>query len=171
MTNINILYNTQKIGAAGSAIDFGSLFVKGAFARDMMYVDMSERAPSIWTSDDISAAGAEAMRAEVGWQESEIANTTLDHVLNDAKDPGDDTICIALTCDIGPMLMVRLGVPDNGPNSIAPHCAPAQCNPKQTASHMHCFSPVICNVFSLDPGENDLEVGRARPRGMSRKGA
>ena len=119
LTNINILFNTQKIGAAGSAIDFGSLFVKGAFARDMMYVDMSERAPSIWVSDDIATAGEEAMMTEVGWGGSEIANTTLHHVLYDAKDSGDDTICIALTCDIGPMLMVRLGVPDSGPNSIA----------------------------------------------------
>ena len=52
LTNINILFNTQKIGAAGSAIDFGSLFVKGAFARDMMYVDMSARARSIWVSEN-----------------------------------------------------------------------------------------------------------------------
>ena len=53
LTNINILFNTQKIGAVGSAIDFGSSFVKGAFTRDMLYVDLSERAPSIWVSDDI----------------------------------------------------------------------------------------------------------------------
>ncbi len=118
LTNINILYNTQKIGAAGSAIDFGSLFVKGAYASDMMYVDMSERAPSIWTSDDISAAGAEVMMNEIGWGGSELANATLNHVLYDAKDPGDDTVCIALTCDIGPMLMIRGGAPDNGTNSV-----------------------------------------------------
>ena len=118
LTNLNILYNTQKIGAAGTSIDYGSQFVKGAYARDMMYVDMSERAPSIWTSDDISAAGLEVMMAEIGWGGSEIANTTLDHVMYDVKDPGDDTVCIALTCDIGPMMMVRGGAPDNGTNSI-----------------------------------------------------
>ena len=39
LTNINILFNTQKIGAVGSAIDFGSSFVKGAFTRDMLYID------------------------------------------------------------------------------------------------------------------------------------
>ena len=119
LTNINILFNTQKIGAVGSAIDFGSSFVKGAFTRDMLYVDLSERAPSIWVSDDLTDAGEEAMRAEVAWGDSADDNTTLHHVLYDAKDPGDSSVCIALTCDIGPMLMVRLGAPDNGSNSLA----------------------------------------------------
>ena len=119
LTNINILFNTQKIGAVGSAIDFGSSFVKGAFTRDMLYIDLSERAPSIWVSDDLNDAGEEAMRAEVAWGESADDNTTLHHVLYDAKDPGDSSVCIALTCDIGPMLMVRLGAPDNGSNSLA----------------------------------------------------
>ena len=119
LTNINILFNTQKIGAVGSAIDFGSSFVKGAFTRDMLYVDLSERAPSIWVGDDLKDAGEEAMRAEVAWGDSDDDNTTLHHVLYDAKDPGDSSVCIALTCDIGPMLMVRLGEPDNGSNSLA----------------------------------------------------
>ena len=119
LTNINILFNTQKIGAVGSAIDFGSSFVKGAFTRDMLYIDLSERAPSIWVSDDLTDAGEEAMRAEVAWGDSADDNTTLHHVLYDAKDPADSSVCIALTCDIGPMLMVRLGAPDNGSNSLA----------------------------------------------------
>ena len=119
LTNINILFNTQKIGAVGSAIDFGSQFVKGAFTRDMLYVDLSERAPSIWVSDDITDAGEEAMRAEIAWGDSSSDHTTLHHVLYDAKDPGDSSVCIAMTCDIGPMLMVRLGAPDNGSNSLA----------------------------------------------------
>ena len=119
LTNINILFNTQKIGAVGSAIDFGSSFVKGAFTRDMLYVDLSERAPSIWVSNDLTDAGEEAIRAEVAWGDSENDNTTLHHVLYDAKDPGDSSVCIALTCDIGSMLMVRLGAPDNGSNSLA----------------------------------------------------
>tara|TARA_Y100000996_G_scaffold414335_1_gene404892 strand:+ start:51 stop:2525 length:2475 start_codon:yes stop_codon:yes gene_type:complete len=119
LTNINILFNTQKIAAVGSAIDFGSSFVKGAFTRDMLYIDLSERAPSIWVSDDLTDADEEAMRAEVAWGDSADDNTTLHHVLYDAKDPGDSSVCIALTCDIGPMLMVRLGAPDNGSNSLA----------------------------------------------------
>ncbi|MDP6888949.1 MAG: hypothetical protein QF454_02845, partial [Candidatus Thalassarchaeaceae archaeon] len=123
LTNLNILFQTQKVGAAGAAIEGGESFVKGAFASDMMYVDLSERAPSRWVSDDISNTGVEAMRAEVGWaamgaNNPEIANETLDHVLYDAKDPGDSSVCIALTCEIGPMLMVRGGVPDNATNSI-----------------------------------------------------
>ncbi len=119
LTNINILFNTQKIGAVGSAIDFGSQFVKGAFTRDMLYVDLSERAPSIWVSDDITDVGEEAMRGEINWGNSSADNETLHHVLYDAKDPGDSSVCIALTCDIGPMLMVRLGAPDDGANSLA----------------------------------------------------
>ena len=119
LTNINILFNTQKIAAVGSAIDFGSSFVKGAFTRDMLYVDLSERAPSIWVGDDLKDAGEEAMRVEVAWGDTGDDNTTLHHVLYDAKDPGDSSVCIALTCDIGPMLMVRLGAPDNGSNSLA----------------------------------------------------
>ena len=123
LTNLNILFQTQKVGAAGAAIEGGESFVKGAFASDMMYVDLSERAPSRWVSDDISNAGEEAMIAEVGWasmgaNNPEIANETLHHVLFDSKDPGDSSICIALTCEIGPMLMVRGGVPDNATNSI-----------------------------------------------------
>ena len=118
LTNINILFNAQKIAAVSSAIDFGSQFVKGAFTRDMLYVDLSERAPSIWVSDDITDAGEEAMRAEVDWGNSTTDNSTLHHVLYDAKDPGDSSVCIALTCDIGPMLMARLGAPDNGTNSL-----------------------------------------------------
>ncbi|MDP6888965.1 MAG: hypothetical protein QF454_02925, partial [Candidatus Thalassarchaeaceae archaeon] len=46
LTNLNILFQTQKVGAAGAAIEGGESFVKGAFASDMMYVDLSERAPS-----------------------------------------------------------------------------------------------------------------------------
>lgn len=119
LTNINILFNTQKIGAVGSAIDFGSQFVKGAFTRDMLYVDLSERAPSIWVSDDIKDAGEEAFRTEIDMNHSVFDNDSLHHVLYDAKDPGDSSVCIALTCDIGPMLMVRLGAPDDGANSLA----------------------------------------------------
>ena len=85
----------------------------------MLYVDLSERAPSIWVSNDLTDAGEEAIRAEVAWGDSEDDNTTLHHVLYDAKDPGDSSVCIALTCDIGSMLMVRLGAPDNGSNSLA----------------------------------------------------
>ena len=119
LTNLNILFNAQKIGAAGTAIDTGSLFVKGAFASDMMYIDLSERAPSIWVGEDIQDAGDETMRLEVGWGDTEDDNDTLHHVMYDAKDPGDSTVCIALTCEIGPMLMVRLGAPDDGSNSLA----------------------------------------------------
>ena len=120
LTNLNILFNAQKIGAAGTAIDTGSLFVKGAYTRDMLYFDLSERAPSIWVSDDISSAGEETMRSEVDceWLDDDD-NTSFHHVLYDAKDPGDSSVCIALTCDIGAMLMIRGGAPDNGTNSIS----------------------------------------------------
>ena len=159
LTNINILFNTQKIGAVGSAIDFGSSFVKGAFTRDMLYVDLSERAPSIWVSDDLTDAGEEAIRAEVAWGNSVDDNTTLHHVLYDAKDPGDSSVCIALTCDIGPMLMVRLGAPDNGSNSLARASmfGYTGANDTETFARDHAIYTAINTRFANHGGGAHLE--------------
>ena len=111
LTNINILFNAQKVGAIGTAIDTGAQFVRGAFTTDMLYVDLSERAPSIWVSDDLTGIDMSATLPS-------FDSAALDQVMNAARDPADSSICIAMTCDIGPMLMVRLGVPDNGTGSI-----------------------------------------------------
>jgi len=159
LTNINILFNTQKIAAVGSAIDFGSSFVKGAFTRDMLYVDLSERAPSIWVGDDLKDAGEEAMRAEVAWGDSGDDNTTLHHVLYDAKDPGDSSVCIALTCDIGPMLMVRLGAPDNGSNSLsrASMFGYTGANDTETFARDHAIYNAINTRFANHGGGAHLE--------------
>ncbi len=159
LTNINILFNTQKIGAVGSAIDFGSSFVKGAFTRDMLYVDLSERAPSIWVSDDLTDAGEEAMRTEIAWGDSVDDNTTLHHVLYDAKDPGDSSVCIALTCDIGPMLMVRLGAPDDGSNSLARASifGYTGANDAETFARDHAIYTAINTRFANHGGGAHLE--------------
>ena len=159
LTNINILFNTQKIGAVGSAIDFGSSFVKGAFTRDMLYVDLSERAPSIWVSDDLTDAGEEAMRTEIAWGDSVDDNTTLHHVLYDAKDPGDSSVCIALTCDIGPMLMVRLGAPDDGSNSLARASifGYTGANDAETFTRDHAIYTAINTRFANHGGGAHLE--------------
>ncbi|MEE2759659.1 MAG: hypothetical protein VYA86_06755 [Candidatus Thermoplasmatota archaeon] len=159
LTNINILFNTQKIGAAGSAIDFGSSFVKGAFTTDMLYIDLSERAPSIWVSDDITEAGEEAMRAEIDWGNSTSDNTTLHHVLYDAKDPGDSSVCIALTCDIGPMLMVRLGAPDDGAGSLARATmfGYTGTNDSETFARDHALYNAINTRFQAHGGGANLE--------------
>ena len=159
LTNINILFNTQKIGAVGSAIDFGSSFVKGAFTRDMLYVDLSERAPSIWVSDDLTDAGEEAMRTEIAWGDSVDDNTTLHHVLYDAKDPGDSSVCIALTCDIGPMLMVRLGAPDDGSKSLARASifGYTGANDAETFARDHAIYTAINTRFANHGGGAHLE--------------
>ena len=159
LTNLNILFNAQKIGAAGTAIDSGSSFVKGAYTRDMMYFDLSERAPSIWVSDDISDAGEEAMRAEVGWESSEASNTTLHHALYNAKDPTDNSICIALTCDIGAMLMIRGGAPDNGTNSItrATMFGYTGSDDAETFTRDHAIYNAISTRFTAHGGGTVLE--------------
>jgi hypothetical protein len=133
ITNINILYDTQRIGALGTIISLGPDIVKGTFTREMLEIDLSERAPSRWVGDALTSE-ANSMGVEnatmalfadgstdwyLDWGHSQTPTTWSEdftnlthHVLYDAKDPGDSSICIAMTCDIGPMLMARLGAPD-----------------------------------------------------------
>jgi hypothetical protein len=261
LTNINILWDPQRIGATETAFDFGTLFMKGYFTRNMLENDLVNRAPSIWVGEDINseiqesieaandassqasatsalaatnllnnisemqsandllndsfaeygaavfhtisandtyvsayaaamnatggdenasanataqeaanlslaianeqladiawfnadsaafsasqnvtifqelfdtaqelanqfadAAEAEPHRIKsvvLGFENGIVVNQSWDETLFTANDPSDSSICIALTCDIGPMLMVRFGEPDNGTNSIA----------------------------------------------------
>ena len=53
ITQVNILWNTQRIGGMGSGIEYGEIFAKGMFAAQMIEFDISNRAPSIWASEDI----------------------------------------------------------------------------------------------------------------------
>ena len=132
VNQINILWNTQRIGGMGNGIEYGEIFAKAMFAAQMIEFDLSNRAPSIWASEDIEAM-AEAsgggrfgnMSAELGvaaaaysdptgqtsmWTVSEDHDLTpIKNAFYNANDGNGN--CIALTCDIGPVLIAGMGAP------------------------------------------------------------
>jgi len=166
LTNINILWDPQRIGATQTAFDFGTLFMKGYFTRNMLENDLANRAPSHWLSDEIQSDiplyegqlgslelaeyfsvasfyelwnGTTAAEEQYSSTLDPFGNSTLDtwsvpdhsdHVQNmlyNATDPSDDSICIAFTCPLGPMVMAQGPAPDAsisamidaGPNSVS----------------------------------------------------
>ena len=134
VNQINILWNTQRIAGMGSGIEYGEIFAKAMFAAQMVEFDLSNRAPSIWASEDIGAM-AEAlggsrfgnMSAEeqviVGTYESlgisedltfsfgsgNATSQQIKDIFYNADDGNGN--CIALTCDIGPVLITGMGAP------------------------------------------------------------
>ena len=132
VNQINILWNTQRIGGMDSGIEYGEIFAKAMFAAQMIEFDLSNRAPSIWASEDIEEM-AEAsgggrfgnMSAELGvaaaaysdptgqtsmWTVSEDHDLTpIKNAFYNANDGNGN--CIALTCDIGPVLIAGMGAP------------------------------------------------------------
>ena len=146
ITQVNILWNTQRIAGISTGIIYGEVFAKAGFANNMIATDLQNRAPSIWASEDISgmvdtfslslqATGMDEVNASIlapsgvlsgayvsatgGGATSDILNNTqtffpyADSILYGAQDPSTG-ICIALTCDIGPMLVAGMGAPDGG---------------------------------------------------------
>ena len=146
ITQVNILWNTQRIAGISTGILYGEVFAKAGFANNMIANDLQNRAPSIWASEDISgmvdtfslslqATGMDEVNASIlapsgvlsgayvsatgGGTTSDILNNTqtffpyADSILYGAQDPSTG-ICIALTCDIGPMLVAGMGAPDGG---------------------------------------------------------
>lgn len=134
VNQINILWNTQRIAGMGSGIEYGEIFAKAMFAAQMIDFDISNRAPSIWAAEDIggiaSAAGGSKfgdMGAEeqilLGSYTASLTNSGLDgsmssgdydaSVINsifyDASDGSGN--CIAITCEIGPVLIAGMGAP------------------------------------------------------------
>ena len=134
VNQINILWNTQRIAGMGSGIEYGEIFAKAMFAAQMIDFDISNRAPSIWAAEDIggmaSAAGGSKfgdMSAEeqilLGSYTASLTNSGLDgsmssgdydaSVINsifyDASDGSGN--CIAITCEIGPVLIAGMGAP------------------------------------------------------------
>ena len=147
ITNVNILWNTQRIGGMGGdsgGIFYGETFAKAMFAAGMIDFDLSNRAPSIWASEDIEgmvdafsmslqATGMDEANASIlapsgilsgvfsgpDASTSDILNNTqmffpfADSILYDAVDPSTGN-CIALTCDLGPVIVAGMGAPDGG---------------------------------------------------------
>ena len=124
ITQVNILWNTQRIAGISTGILYGEVFAKAGFANSMIANDLQSRAPSIWASEDISglvaANGAVATLAGAYMQGNGGSSDDMpdfsaytDGIMTDAVDPSTG-ICIALTCDIGPMLVAGMGAPDGG---------------------------------------------------------
>ena len=124
ITQVNILWNTQRIAGISTGIIYGEVFAKAGFANSMIANDLQNRAPSIWASQDISglvaANGAATTLAGAYIQGNGGStdgmpdfSTYTDGIMTDAVDPSTG-ICIALTCDIGPMLVAGMGAPDGG---------------------------------------------------------
>ena len=132
VNQINILWNTQRIGGMGSGIEYGEIFAKAMFAAQMIEFDLSNRAPSMWASDDIAAMASAAGGGKFGNMSAELALATAaysdptgqtnlwtitdDHDLAPIKSAfytANDGYgnCIALTCDIGPVLIAGMGAP------------------------------------------------------------
>ena len=132
VNQINILWNTQRIGGMGSGIEYGEIFAKAMFAAQMIEFDLSNRAPSMWASDEIAAMASAAGGGKFGNMSAELAmaaaaysdptgqtnlwTVTDDHDLTPIKSAfytANDGYgnCIALTCDIGPVLIAGMGAP------------------------------------------------------------
>ena len=134
VNQINILWNTQRIAGMGSGIEYGEIFAKAMFAAQMIDFDISNRAPSIWAAEEIggmaSAAGGSKfgdMSAEeqilLGSYTASLTNSGLDgsmssgdydapvinSIFYDASDGSGN--CIAITCEIGPVLIAGMGAP------------------------------------------------------------
>ena len=142
--NVNILWMAESIGAIGPVgFEYGEPFAKAGFANNMMTLELSSKAPSIWAADDIAeniadaslgmqangmdASSAAAMapiyvmsEAYASWNESTGGagvvtpdfTSSASMILEDAVDPST-AMCIALTCDYGPMLVAGMGEPND----------------------------------------------------------
>ena len=60
ITQINILWNTQRIGGMGDGVEYGEIFAKAMFATAMIEFDLANRVPSIWAAEEINATIAGA---------------------------------------------------------------------------------------------------------------
>ena len=140
ITQVNILWNTQRIAGISTGIFYGEVFAKAGFANNMIANDLQNRAPSIWAAESIGGmvSGFEAQLQQAGYNQSAAAaiapaaildvaydswnsssgmgvmdpdfSLSADSILHTAVDTSTGT-CIALTCEIGPMLIAGMGEP------------------------------------------------------------
>ena len=125
LTNqVNILWNTQRVAGMNTGIEYLEIFAQGMFAANMSEFDLANRAPSIWASEDISSMMTETTTGDMVLAGAYLAaggdsgmatsfQNLEQSVMYDAIDPSTG-VCIALTCDIGPVLVAGMGAPDGG---------------------------------------------------------
>jgi len=148
ITQVNILWNTQRIAGISTGILYGEVFAKAGFANSMIANDLQNRAPSIWAAESIDGMVTEYENGlqDAGYNESTAAaiaapvildlvydnwnsssgmgvmdpdfSLSADSILHTAVDPSTG-ICIALTCEIGPMLIAGMGEPSGHSNACS----------------------------------------------------
>ena len=130
VTQVNILYNTQIIAGLATGIEYGGTFAKAGFANNMISFELQNKAPSIWASNELSnnnvvdVNGSSILDlAYVSWNTSTSAGimtpnftSSIDMIMDGAV--SDTGICIALTCEIGPMLVAGMGVPSSSTTAV-----------------------------------------------------
>ena len=65
VTNVNILWNTQRMAGLSTGITYGETFAKAGFANNMIENDLQNKAPSMWTASDIIAMANTAVGQQV----------------------------------------------------------------------------------------------------------
>ena len=84
ITNVNILWNTQRMAGLSTGITYGEIFAKSGFANKMMEFELQNKAPSIWASQDISAmieGASSALQAAPTNLSVEVADSTAPSVV------------------------------------------------------------------------------------------
>ena len=69
ITQVNILWNTQRMAGLATGIEYGETFAKAGFANEVIRFELMNKAPSIWASQDIAAMASASNRSDVlsGW--------------------------------------------------------------------------------------------------------
>ena len=156
LTNMNILWDPQRIGATSLAVDIGAQFTKGYFTRNMLEFDLLHRAPAQIVAEQVKAdamvqqnafgTGSLHERAFFNNAYTEWNNTfevqamynltleennvttqytwepfehgDFEHDLLYGTDPGDATVCIGITCELGVLMFVGDGTPDENASDL-----------------------------------------------------
>ena len=194
LTNANILWNTQRMAGVATGITYGEIFAKAGFTQMMLINDMQNRAPSIWAASQIGmmVPGASQALQDAGYDEatadamapaavlrgsydnwlaqSGASDVTPDFaasaqsILYDAVDPSTG-ICIALTCDIGPMLVAGMGEPGGATTSTrAALLGYASADPEELA-HIDWAVYALAGTIFQSPGGGERLCWRFIGRG------
>ncbi|MCH2441601.1 MAG: hypothetical protein MK169_04065 [Candidatus Thalassarchaeum sp.] len=186
VTQVNILWNTQRIAGISTGIVYGEVFAKAGFANNMIANDLQNRAPSIWAASQIGmmVPGASQALQDAGYDEATAdamapaavlrgsydnwlaqsgANdvnpdfaASAQSILYDAVDLSTG-ICIALTCDIGPMLVAGMGEPSEATTpSRAALLGYASSDPEELAHIDWAVYALAGTIFQNHGGGADL---------------
>jgi len=101
VTNLNILFEPQRIGATSTFVGIVASMTQAGFAAGMIENDMEVGVPSQRTADDLATLFPSNQSS---WSNNAYYNSV---------DPGDSSVSIHLTSKWGPALFVGMGNPDS----------------------------------------------------------